>query len=75
MAVGADRPFPARDDAFMFIAAISFAVTAIVLWATSLRTRPHPPEALRGLVYRGVAEDDEVQQSLRQRLDDGGGEP
>ena len=50
VAAEGSRPFTAQDP-FMFVAAISFAVTAVVLVAVSLTTSPKSREDLRGLVF------------------------
>ena len=63
------RPFESEEP-FMFIAAISFAVTVVALAAVSLATRPLPPERIRGLVYKATLDDADAQDALNERAGD-----
>jgi solute:Na+ symporter, SSS family len=61
------RVFPSEDP-FLFIAFWSFVFALAVTVIVSLLTPPPPANRLRGLVLRGVLQDDHTQALLRQEL-------
>jgi SSS family solute:Na+ symporter len=58
--------FPSNEP-FMFVALYSFLITAAVLIAVSLVTRPKSNAELRGLVFRATDDDAELDAALKAR--------
>lgn len=59
--------FPS-DDPMLFVAWWSFVFSLIVTVVVSLVTPPEPDEKIRGLIFRQLLEDDEVQSALKERV-------
>ncbi len=53
---------------FLYVAWWSFVFSLLVNVAVSLLTPPEPPEKLRGLVYRYMEKDEQLQKAIRRRL-------
>jgi solute:Na+ symporter, SSS family len=57
------------EEPFLYIAWWSFLGAMIITWVVSLFTTPFPMEKIRGLVYRQILDDDEVQDAIRTRVE------
>lgn len=62
-----DGLFPS-DDPFLFVAWWSFVFALVVTVVVSLLTQPEPEEKIRGLVWDSVVRDEEMQETLRDRI-------
>lgn len=57
------------EEPFLYIAWWSFVGAMIITYAVSLFTKPYPMEKIRGLVYRQILDDDEVQQVIKKQIE------
>ena len=58
------------EEPFLYIAWWSFLGSMIITFVVSKFTKPYPYEKIRGLVYRQILDDDEVQQAIVTRIND-----
>ena len=57
------------EEPFLYIAWWSFLGAMIITYVVSLFTKPSPVEKIRGLVYRQILDDDNVQQAIKKQID------
>jgi solute:Na+ symporter, SSS family len=57
------------EEPFLYIAWWSFVGSVMITYVVSKFTKPYPIEMIRGLVYRQVHDDDELQQAIKTRMD------
>ena len=58
------------EEPFLYIAWWSFLGAMIITYVVSKFTTPFPMEKIRGLVYRQILDDDEIQNAINQRVND-----
>ena len=58
------------EEPFLYIAWWSFVAAMIITWTVSMFTKPYPLEQIRGLVYKQVHDDDELQEAIKTHIGD-----